>query len=474
MSNIPQESLAYPSDPADLFLRLYDELDPASVDNVVEVVNWLADESVSDIADIIEEASLVAGFISAERIDELLELADDRELRLFAILLGLDRALMYVNPYFGGFDQGGLTELAIRYAELGRLNSDAAEGALLPRCAFPGRVESELVPTSVVDAFTSVVRVPPEDWQAVAHGRIPAISDFGRLQRQKGLMIGCAPLLESKDDCDFAVSTRHGRRRYRITPRDNEEIRTRMRNILSFLDSSGVMIGVLPELALSESLLSFWRELVASTPAPSDSSLRWLMVGTGNVPNSEPPLNRGVLIDRRSGEILMAQDKLYPFTLSGEQLDEWKLTPLLGRDVITEDITRGDQVAVTETRLGRIAILVCEDLARLFDLGPRLRAHGISHVLAPVFSKQVKYHHWEHVKAKEYATEVGATVIVANSLVVPRLMGEDGAVGTTLVHSPSETDRGECAIGDDVALFELEGGELPGYADEADEFIQPY
>jgi predicted amidohydrolase len=440
-------------DPADLFSQLWDQLYADQFESV-DVYTWLTDERIDDLSGYIEETVLNEGRFVAGRIAELIESADELDERIFAIMLGLDRALIHVNSFLGSFDQGALVSLATRYAETGRLNTDRVDGALLPRCAFPGRPRA--APNTVADAFISVVRVDEESWGRTSHIQIPARFDFSRTTRDQGLRVACVPFLEEPDDVEIVSAERSGRRVFRIAPANSERLLQRADELLSLLDESGAQLAVLPELSLSKNLLDHWRTTLASNPAPPLSELRWVFAGTGNVSLVDPPVNRGVLLDRRSGEILLTQDKVFPFTLSQEQLLEWGLSTHLGDSEIDEDLAAGSQITVAETRLGRLTILVCEDLGRTFDHGPSLRAHGISHSLAPVFSKPVQRHHWEHVKAKEYATETGTATIVSNSLVVARLMGEASAAGTSLVHSPAQTEFGVAESATDVVLFSVE------------------
>jgi predicted amidohydrolase len=465
MSRIPNppESGGLLQDPADLFAQLWDTLDEAAVDHA-DTWAWMSDERVNDIADFIEDIAL-SGALLVERVEDFLEVADeeDRESRTFAIMMGLDRALIHANPFVGSFDQASMTGLAARYVRTGKLSTESVSGAVLPRAAYPERPTG--TPTSLLDAFTSVVRVSGDVWTRTAHEQIPTRSDFTRLEREGDLTVACVPFLDDPEDLVWESLTENRARRYRIFPAPDVEFEDRVAIILENLDASGAMIGIAPELALSEDLLTVWQRTVRANRPPVVSRLRWLLVGTGSVGASSKPVNRGVLIDRLSGEILLTQDKIYPFTLTKEQLADWNLTPLLGTESTTEDIVSGGVITVTESRLGRLVILVCEDLAKLFDLGPGLREHGISHALAPVFANETELHHWEHAKAKEYATETGALVVVANSLVVARLCGiNDRPVGTALAHSPERTQLGHCEVATDMVTFTIKAGALRGKA----------
>src|SRR4051794_33888749 len=78
------------SDPADLFVQLYDGLDEAIVRDP-EAEAWLDDEGVSDIASLIEGQALETGRIDTEWLEESLDL-DETPAHRFAVLHGLDLA----------------------------------------------------------------------------------------------------------------------------------------------------------------------------------------------------------------------------------------------------------------------------------------------------------------------------------------------------------------------------------------------
>src|SRR5437764_7166515 len=191
--------MAYPADPADLFARIVGAVE--LLFDRVDALSWLRDDQVRDIADVIEETALTReDGISPQRTDELFDLADpdDYARRAFAVLLGLDRALMYANPFYGHFDQGAVTQVAVRYAQTGRFNSDATQGVLLPRASFPGR--KQYSPNTLNDAFVSVVWIPREEWQSAEHRRTPTRNDFTRIERESGLNVVCVPALDDASE----------------------------------------------------------------------------------------------------------------------------------------------------------------------------------------------------------------------------------------------------------------------------------
>jgi hypothetical protein len=183
--------------------------------------------------------------------------------------------------------------------------------------------------------------------------------------------------------------------------------------------------------------------------------LRWIFVGTAHVtPAGPPPYNRAFLLSRRDGTILLQEEKHFGFTLSSDQLKEWGLAKALGTQPLAEYIRRGTRFTFVESTLGRLVVLICEDLGRVIEVGATVRAFGASHLLAPVFSKPTIQYYWEHQRAREYTAAAGATTIVANSLAVARAMGKKQRIGTALVVSGEGNWKiGRATHADDVVLF---------------------
>ena len=113
---------------------------------------------------------------------------------------------------------------------------------------------------------------------------------------------------------------------------------------------------------------------------------------------------------------------------------------------------------VERAALVRLAILVCEDLARVPALAGPLCGHGISLLLVPVFARPTKDRRWERATAEAYSDATGATIVVANSLVVARIQGVDGAAGTAIAVGGGSAAVGMAAEPHDCASFRIGGG----------------
>ena len=427
---------------ADLFCELFDRLDAARFH--AEGAAWMADAKVATTAVEVEQAALDGEPVAAP----------DGARQAFATLLGLDAALAHANPLFGEAAPRALAEYALRYAESGRLDSGAHPGALLPRFARPGRRGQ--LPDDRADAFGSVVRVTAADWEACDHAALPARSRLTRPERETGLRVATAPMIRQPDELDWKVKERSGLRFYQIHPTDREPTRARVEKVIAAWDEQDVAIGVAPELCLSRGLLEHWQLALREREGAGASGLRLVMAGSGNVNGSSPPANEAVLLDARTGEVLVRQQKVHPFNFSQQDLELWGLTDRL-TGPIDEDLRRGERVCVVETGGARLAILVCEDLARLHAFAAALHAHGVSLLLVPVFARPTKDRRWERARAEVYSDAIGSSVVVANSLVIAEILRSPTPVGTAIAVAPGRAAVGHSCEPDDIVVFALDG-----------------
>jgi len=429
-------------DRADLFCRLFDRLDARRFHAEAEA--WMAEPDVVAKAADVEQAVLDGRTVAVP----------DGAAQTFAVLLGLDAALAHANPLSGAAAPPALTEYALRYAESGRLDSGAVPGGLLPRFARPGRRGQ--LPDDLADAFGSVVRVDAAHWDACDHAALPARSRLSRPEREGGLRVATAPIIREPDELEWEVEERSGLRFYRIHPADRRTTRARVDRVVAAWDEHDVAIGVAPELCLSRTLLERWQTVLRERRGAGASRLRLVLAGSGNVDGSSPPANEAVLLDARTGEVLVRQRKVHPFNFSQQDLELWGLTDRLAAP-IDEDLSRGRRICVVEAGGARLAILVCEDLARLHAFAAVLHAHGVSLILVPVFARPTKDRRWERARAEVYSDAVGASVVVANSLVIAQILGSPTPVGTAIAVAPGHAAVGHSSEPDDVVVFALDG-----------------
>ncbi|MBN1529405.1 MAG: hypothetical protein JW895_10120, partial [Thermoleophilaceae bacterium] len=277
-----------------------------------------------------------------------------------------------------------------------------------------------------------------------------------RPEREAGLRVATAPMIREPDELEWRVEERSGLRFYRIHPADREPTRARVERVVAAWDEQEAAIGVAPELCLSPALLERWQSALRERADAGASRLRLVVAGSGNLDGASPPANEAVLLDARTGEVLVRQRKVHPFNFSREDLELWGLTDRLAGPA-DEDLSRGRRVCVVEAGGARLAILVCEDLARLHAFAPALHAHGVSLLLVPVFARPTKDRRWERAKAEIYSDSIGSSVVVANSLVMADILRSPTPVGTAIAVAPGRAAVGHASEPDDVVVFELDG-----------------
>ena len=287
----------------------------------------------------------------------------------------------------------------------------------------------------MADAFGSVIRVSSVDRDACDHVALPSRSRLTRPEREAGLRVATAAMVSEPDELEWEVEERSGVRFYRIHPADGGRIVARVEKVIAAWDEQDVVIGVAPELCLSRALLERWQVALREREGAGASRLRLVVAGSGNVDASSPPVNEAVMLDARTGEVLVRQRKVHPFNFLEQDLELWGLADRLTAP-IDEDLSRGERVCVVEAGGARLAILVCEDLARLHAFASALHAHGVSLLLVPVFARPTKDRRWERARAEVYSDAIGSSVVVANSLVIAQILRSPKPVGTAIAVAP--------------------------------------
>lgn len=190
--------------------------------------------------------------------------------------------------------------------------------------------------------------------------------------------------------------------------------------MLAELDRSGVHIGVLPELALTDEMLGWWRTELLGVERPPTSRLEWILVGTGPIttdPTAEQQPNRAIVLHRVTGKQLLHQDKCEPFTISDQQIEDWQLDEL-GTGSLAEWMHEGSERLVLETRGCRLAILVCEDHGRLLTVGAELTTLAPTLLLVPIFAPPILRHRWQEIAGEQFAYTTGSASVITTGYAV--------------------------------------------------------
>jgi predicted amidohydrolase len=429
---------------ADLFCEVYDALDEDETRE--HAGEWLTDGSFNSLAasfetDVARGRTADAMRVRMTNTPGLLPTqpgGDVLDRRRLACLVGLDRAFAHLNPTLRPHERtpDALVPLAAYVQVRGRLDSGAQGGALLLRIVRHAAPEGNV--TSKRELFANVVRVPEQSWGRCELVRVGEEAAILPHEVADGLRIGCVPVIANPSELLFRVRRAGGRRYYRICPADRPVTRRRIPEIVRCLDDAGVIIGVAPEQTLSRTLLRVWQRTLLS-PDRVPSRLRMILVGTGSFRlGFGRASNTAVLLDGRTGAVIARQNKMFPFDFSAQELARWKLESRLGSNPVAEDLVHGRRLTLLDAGSTRIAILICEDLAKLLDVAPLVRDLGVSHLLTPVFSRPIRERRWEQSAGAVHVRETGATIVVSNSLVMSEITGT--SAGTSLVLAPGQDE----------------------------------
>jgi predicted amidohydrolase len=430
LSSVDQSLHGY----ADLCCQLYDELDDLAV--VEHSDTWLQNATLDSLsrtitADVCRPDGRPPGRIYTDVVN-----FNERNARIFAALRGLDTAFQHVNERFKDRTRtpASLATLEAHVQRHGRLDSGAHGGALIPRLASHGTPDEPIGHKR--DLMTYVQRVPAASWDRIDHRLLGLSQTLNATTVTGGFDIACVPVIAEPTEIHITTRDTTTRRFYRVTASDAKTTLARIPRIVDALDASGAHLAVAPEATLTPAILERWRTALRAQRA---DHLRYVLVGSGNLrPASRGPRagNTAVLLDGRTGAELGRQHKIYPFNMTAETVERWKLTPYLGDGPVVEDLAVV-QPRMTIFELGaiRLGVVVCEDLNKPLDLGPLIRDLGISHLLAPVFSRPVQSHRWEDAAAAIHARETGTAVAVSNSMIMGSLLGVH-APGTSIVIPP--------------------------------------
>lgn len=410
----------------DLFCEQIDQLD---IDAFREHVDeWESDDLLDSTSRTIRNDAL-SGKLTVESLRMRIQFTElnggDLNATRYAILRALDSAFSTINPVANTSLRAmpaALRRLAFHVAAEGRLDSGLHRGGLVPRLNRALRADE--LATHPREAFSSVLRVPAEHWDSCTRARLPEDATFHRDELERGLRIGCAPLIADPEELRWETEVRGPRRYYRISPADDPSTLARIGSVLDALAAEDVQIGVVPELTLTAASLEIWKQEIAARAGRT--RLQLVLVGSGHLYDGRRPDNTAVLLNGRSGERIGEQRKIHPFTLRPTELDLWKLTDRLGREKIEEDIEPGNLLTIFECGAIRLAVLVCEDLTRPLEVGHQIRSFGVSHLLVPEFARPTKDRRWERDAAGLLSREAGAVVIVSNSLITRTILAAAG------------------------------------------------
>lgn len=377
--------------------------------------------------------------------------------RAAAELLAIDKFILEAHPahYRGGGNQ--VVERLARAQRARGWYNEAGPGLAIPRLSRPPNREP-LIPASYEALFANVCWVPPSSAEKVDFAGLDLSHDLAAQAAVGPVRIAFSALV-GQDDVVFSAAERHGHTVMRVGPKDSTEMRARIASVVAEVDRRGADILLLPEACLSPFLLDTWRGVLAS-PSREGTDLQMVLVGSGDLGQVDPPENTAVMLDGQTGELLWQQSKIKPFVIEADERDLYPApVPEVGR--LDEDLTPGKDLVIRDSRTGRLAIFICEDLKYSTRLGALAHDFQVTLVFNPVMSRPLRDRRWASRAAESLVDNIGAVILSVNSLVYPQLCGETGPVEIASIATQDGQESAKAEHPAEVVIATLVPGERP-------------
>jgi hypothetical protein len=267
------------------------------------------------------------------------------------------------------------------------------------------------------------------DWHFCVH-RVPESVSFRypSSSGQRALTIAFVPILRQKDDARFVSGRFPNTFSVCLHDPTQDTVECGLEKLVAELEDQHVDIALLPESCVSRNVaealrLALKRNFDNQHSRGKLPSLKLAVVGVGRseqtTGNSDLPALSAVRVFSGDGRTLFAQPKLQPW-----HLDEWQqrrygvALPSTGNHCIEDiDIPNPPDIHLLEDfGLGRLIVLICEDLVRCktsrqlaVDVWPTI-------VVGPVMDDSLETFRWAFDAARQMAQlEPNAAVLIVNS-----------------------------------------------------------
>jgi predicted amidohydrolase len=206
-----------------------------------------------------------------------------------------------------------------------------------------------------------------------------------------------------------------GRRSFRVVLRDPAAVRDMAHRVIQKAGELEVDVLMFPELCLTHGLHEALGAVLASASA-LHGGRPWLVVaGTCHMSRAggSGHQNRAVVF-HGSGVRLLTHNKLFPYEISRGEADRYGIGEALRQEPRVEDIEVDERrMEILESPMGRLAVVVCEDLANHALIGPLADALEIDWLLVPVMDGVQTTTRWTARYGVRYAVDAGVTTVVA-------------------------------------------------------------
>ena len=415
--------------PADLFAEIW-----ATLDRRLDELRALDahEEARVELGNLVAEAEGM--LLLPDGVDELRRWTERHDLvGLVAAAMAIDK--WYEPLTFQGQDEGPAAVLddarsraKFDYRRRHRLNEDGEAGQVILRLPLWGRWSDPLMPRpddsfALSQLFDTLVLLPAEIdgtdpdekglRRPIRFRYVHRASYDARPLPGEVLRVGFAPIAEAKSDLPIRLTSLGGRPAYDVRAVPQQK---RVARVIERLCAEGCHIIALPEMVMHQETLAMLKEKVRELGPGSELAL--VLAGTRRAERSGglPPYNEAVVLDQ-TGEEILRQRKLSRWNLNRKQCERYGLRLPDKATELCEFISPGEEMIVVEQpHLGRLAVLVCEDLSRS-QPGRWIRANLLLDLqLTPVLDGPLRSGLWSVLHGGPAAHAGRCRVLVANSL----------------------------------------------------------
>lgn len=377
--------------------------------------------------------------------------------RRFLVARCIDDVLADIQPGYRLRTPSPLLK-AVRdhFVKTGRYSRNA-EGLVIPRgplSAFAAASPDPDAPRPVQSGdrmdqlFRCLLRIPPAEQHnaafEVVYDRLRPRDDFPFEFQPKELRFAVVPWAEGPDDLVFRSTVLHGEPRLHadVCEESTEKLQSRARALVRRLDEEQVAVALLPELVLSPAAIDALARELKALRAEKDSPLRMVVAGSclseARHASSDLAFNECVVLGGL-GQILWRQRKLNHYAMATARMKDYGLGAHVLDPADHKEHTQTCRIVqIRDGRLGRMLVLICEDLAQPRPGDRVLDAFRPDWVFTPVLDGELEVGRWIHQRAWPNAKRFNANGLIATSLVLP------------LRHAPTATTVGVglCVSGD--------------------------
>jgi predicted amidohydrolase len=308
-------------------------------------------------------------------------------------------------------EQCGAGWMAIRrhWLRTGQLNTDQVPGLLVPTrdrpFAWPGPRRS-YKHYELSHHFGAFLRWRGEQELKVSIKVVPDLDPRLQREAENGTLIGAViPLISSREDFEFPELQQPNR--FEVVIKDPARIAELAKVALREAIEAGAQLIVFPELCLTREAQMELGDVVREV----SNGRVWLVV-TGSAITAERQ-NQSVVFDGQ-GRAVIWHNKLFPYSISTDEQDRYGILSGFSRRV--EDINPNPrELYILETQLGRVAVLICEDLTVPEVFVPIFKSLEVDLLVVPLMDGPQLPERWSGQYGSRYARECQVSVLTATT-----------------------------------------------------------